>query len=237
MKCIHLFIVMVIVFLTSCQTMPVINPPMLPAAQKSLTCPSPFLKEKYQLIHAIEITAAGNVQGGIIGVTVADPSTRFVSCAIMTAEGMVLLEAQSGADKLTVYRALPPFDSGDFAKNMIDDIKLIFFPPQGLMQKKGNLPDGSTACRWQAQNGDFIDVIASKPQSTEIKKYSAGGSLKRHIKITQTAGNAYQSIELQGSGIINYTLLMTLIEAQPAESELPVKEKSKVKHNEKPRKR
>src|SRR5450759_2024361 len=235
MKCIHLFIV--IVFLVSCSTMPVINPPMLPAAQKNLTCPSPFLKEKYQLIHSIEITAAGNVQGGIIGVTVADPSTRFVSCAIMTAEGMVLLEAQSGADKLIVHRALPPFDSGDFAQNMIDDIKLIFFTPQGLMQKKGNLPDGSTACRWQEENGDFIDVIANKPKSTEIKKYSACGRLKRHIKLTQTAGNAYQSIELQGSGIVNYTLLMTLIEAQPAEGELPGKEKLKVKNNEKLRRR
>jgi hypothetical protein len=235
MKCIHLFIV--IVFLVSCQTIPLINPPVLPAAQKNLTCPSPFLKEKYQLVHAIEISAAGNTQGAIIGITVADPSTRFVSCAIMTAEGMVLLEAQSGSQKLIVHRALPPFDSGDFAKNMIDDIKLIFFPPQGLLQKKGNLPDGSTACRWQEENGDFIDVIASKPESTEIKKYSACGSLKRHIKLKETAGNAYSSIELRGSGILNYTLLMTLIEAQRSESELPGKDKSKVKNNEKPRRR
>jgi hypothetical protein len=154
----------------------------------------------------------------------------------MTAEGMVLLEAEAGAEKLIIHRALPPFDSGDFAQNMIDDINLIYFTPQGLMQKKGNLPDGSTACRWQAQNGDFIDVIANKPQSTEIKKYSACGSLKRHIKLTQTGGNDYSSIELQGSGIINYTLLMTLIEAQPAESKLTGK-KLKVKNNEKPRRR
>ena len=226
MKYIPLFIG--IIFLASCSTMPAINPPILPAAQKNLTCPSPFLKEKYQLIHAIEITAAGNAQGGIIGVTVADPSNRFVSCAIMTAEGMVLLEAQSEAEKLSIHRALPPFDSGDFAKNMIDDIKLTFFTPEGLMQKKGNLPDGSTACRWQEKNGDFTYVIASKPGSTEIKKYSACGNLKRHIKLTQTAGNAYSIIELQGSELINYTLLMTLIEAQPAESKLP-ENKLKVK--------
>jgi len=62
-------------------------------------------------------------------------------------------------------------------------------------------------------------VIANKPESTEIKKYSACGSLKRHIKLTETAGNAYSSIELQGSEIINYKLLMTLIEAQQVESE------------------
>ena len=235
MKCIPLFII--ICFLASCSTMPAINQPMLPVAQKKLTCPSPFLKEKYQLIHAIEITTAGNVQGAIIGITVADPSTRFVSCAIMTAEGMVLLEAQSGGEKLIIHRALPPFDSGDFAQNMIDDIKLIFFTPQGIMQNKGNLDDGSIACRWQDQNGDFIDVIANKPESTEIKRYSACGNLQRHIKLTQTAGNAYSNIELQGSGIVDYTLLMTLIEAQPATGELPGKEKLKGKNNEKSRRK
>jgi hypothetical protein len=225
-----------IVFLASCSTMPVITAPMLLAAHKNLPCPSPFLKEKYQLIHAIEVNAAGNVQGGIIGVTVVDPSTRFVSCAIITAEGMVLMEAKSEGEKLIINRALPPFDSGDFAKNLIDDIRLIYFNPQGLLQKKGNLPDGSTACRWQEENGNFIDVIAAKQESTEIKKYSACGGLKRHIKITQTARYPYSSIELQGSEMVDYTLLMTLIEAQPAESKLPGK-KLKVKNNEKLRRR
>ena len=99
------------------------------------------------------------------------------------------------------------------------------------MQHKGTLADGSTACRWQEEDGDFIDVIASKSGSKEINKYSAGGRLKRHITLTQTAGSAYQSIELQGSGIVDYTLHMTLVEAQPA------KEKSKVKNNDKLRRR
>jgi len=216
MKYISLFIG--IVFLASCSTMPVITAPMLLATHKNLPCPSPFLKEKYQLIHAIEVNAAGNVQGAIIGVTVVDPYTRFVSCAIMSAEGMVLLEAKSEGEKLIIYRALPPFDSGDFAKNLIDDIRLIYFNPQGLLQKKGNLPDGSTACRWQEENGNFIDVIAGKPESTEIKKYSVGGRLKRYIKITQKTGNPYSIIELQGSEMVDYTLLMTLIEAQPVKT-------------------
>jgi len=216
MKCIPLFIV--VFFLVSCSTMPAINPPMLSAAQNNFTCPSPFLKEKSQLVHAIEITAAGNVQGAIIGITVADPSTRFISCAIMTTEGMVLLEAQSEKEKLIVYRALPPFDSGDFTQNMIDDISLIYFNPQGLLQKKGNLSDGSTACRWQEENGDFIDVIDNKTESTEIKKYSPGGSLNRYVKLKQTAGNPYSSIELEGSEMVNYRLLMTLIDAHPVKT-------------------
>ena len=219
----YISLLIIVISLASCSTMPVITSPMLPAAQKNLTCPSPFLKEKSQLIHAIEINAAGNVQGAILGVTVVDPFTRFVSCAIMTAEGMVLLEAQSNGEKLIINRTLPPFDSGDFAKNLIDDIRLIYFNPQGLLQKNGNLPDGATACRWQEENGNFIDVIAGKLESAEIKKYSESGSLKRHIKLTQRDGNPYSIIELQGREMVDYTLLMTLIEAQTAEGKLPGK--------------
>ena len=98
MKYAYLLIVIATVFLVSCQTLPVINPPSLPAAEKNFRCPSVFLKEKYQLIHAIEIQAGGSAQGAIIGVTVADPFTRSVSSAIMTAEGVVLFEAQSDGE-------------------------------------------------------------------------------------------------------------------------------------------
>jgi len=208
-----------IVFLFSCQTLPLINLPVSPANEKTLTCPSPFLKEKYRLVHAIETRVAGKTQSAIIGVTLADPSTRFISCAIMTAEGMVLFEAESGPGTLKITRSLPPFDSIDFAKNMIEDIKLIFFAPEGKIQKKGNLPDGAAVCRYLEGNGDWIDVITDKSEGTAIKRYSSVGILKRQVKFNKTSGNIYQSIELQANEAFNYSLLMTLIEAQPVKSE------------------
>jgi len=208
------------VFLLSCQTLPLINSPVSSAEEKALTCPSPFLKEKYRLVHAIETRVAGDTRSVIIGVTLADPSTRFISCAIMTAEGMVLFDAESGPGTLKVNRALPPFDSADFAKNMIEDIKLIFFSPEGKIQKKGNLPDGATACRYHEENGDWIDVLNDKSEGVTIKRYSSAGILKRQIKFNKTAGNIYQSIELQANETFNYSLLMTLIESQPVEGEL-----------------
>jgi len=212
-------LLILIIFLFSCQTLPLINSPVSPANEKALTCPSPFLKEKYRLVHTIETRVAGKTQSAIIGVTLADPSTRFVSCAIMTAEGMVLFEAESGLGTLKITRALPPFDSVDFAKNMIEDIKLIFFAPEGKVQKKGNLPDGTAVCRYLEGNGDWIDVITDKSEGMAIKRYSSAGILKRQVKFKKTAGNIYQSIELQANETFNYSLLMTLIEAQPVESE------------------
>jgi len=213
-------LILITVFLASCQSLPVINAPAPQAEGKSFACPSPFLKEKYRLIHAIEIRMAGDTRGAIIGVTLADPATRLISCAIMTAEGIVLFETGEDAGLLKVNRALPPFDSADFAQNMIDDIKLIFFAPAGKIEQKGNLPGGVAVCRWREENGGWIDVLANKPKGIEIKLYSSCGSLKRHIKFEKTDENIYQKIELDANELYSYSLFMTLIEAQPAKEEL-----------------
>ncbi len=216
----RLSLLILIFFLCSCQTMPLINPPVSPTGGRSFTCPSPFLKSKYRFIHTIEVRMAGNTQSAIIGVTVADPSAGIVSCAIMTAEGMVMFEAESGPAGIKVHRALPPFDSENFAKSMIEDIKLIFFTPQGRIQRRGYLPDGAIVCRYQEENGDWIDVIACKAEGTEIKRYSSAGIIKRQIKFKEISGNIYQRIELQAYETFDYSLLMNLVEAQPVKSKL-----------------
>jgi hypothetical protein len=199
--------------------LPLINSPASPAEVKNITCQSPFLKEKDRLVHAIEIRVAGKTQSAVIGVTLANPDTRLISCAIMTPEGMVLFEAESGPGMLKVNRALPPFDSIDFAKNMLEDIKLIFFAPDGKIQKKGNLPDGMIACRYHEENVDWIDVMTDKSEGIVIKRYTSDGILKRHVIFNKTMGNIYQSIELNANETFSYLLLMTLIEARPAKSE------------------
>jgi hypothetical protein len=209
------------VFLLSCQTLPLINSSVSAVNENALICPSPFLKEKYRLVHSIENRMFDETQSVIIGVTLADPSTRFISCAIMSAEGMVLFEAESSPDMLKVNRALPPLDAADFAKNMIEDIKLIFFAPDGKLKVKGILTDGATACRYLEENGDWIDVINDRMEGTAVKRYSPSGILKRHIKFNKAAGNIYQNIELQAYETFNYSLLINLIEAQPIGNQYP----------------
>ncbi len=218
MKGFSLFILLF--FLVSCQALPKIaDAPLTPQGKKTLTCPSPFLKEKTRLIHTIEVHSAGNARSSIIGITLADPNTRLVSCVIMTAEGMVLFEAEEGAGLLNISRALPPFDSGDFAKNMIADIKLIFFAPEGKSSQRGTLPNEAIVCRWHEENGEWIDVSAHQQGNIDIKLYSAAGSLKRHVNFNNKAKESiYQSIELYAKELPNYSLLMTLIEAQPVKN-------------------
>lgn len=172
------------------------------------------------MVHAIETRMGGQTQSAIIGVTVADPVSRSIDCAIMTAEGMVLFEAEDRCNKLLVTRALPPFDSEGFAKNMIADIKLIFFMPEGKLQQKGFLHDGSTVCRHHEENGDWIDVIKNTSADIEIRRYSSSGALKRQVFFKKTAQNIYQHIELHAYETFDYSLVMTLIDAQPIKTKL-----------------
>ncbi len=206
--------------LFSCQTLPVIDSPLLLKNEKSFICPSPFLKQKSHFVHAIEIRMGGQTQSAIIGVTVADPVSRSIDCAMMTAEGLVLFEARSGPDKLMVSRALPPFDSENFAKNIIEDTQLIFFAPEGEIHNEGYFADGSIVCRYLEENGDWIDIIKNTSADIEIRRYSSSGALKRQILFNKTAKNIYQQIELRAYETFDYSLLMTLIEAQPVKKQL-----------------
>ncbi len=210
----RLSLLIITVFLFSCQTLPTIHSPSSLSSDKSSTCPYPFLKEKYRLTHTMEVRVAGEVRSSVIGITVADPATRSVSCAILTAEGMVLFEAESTSGGLKVNRALPPFNTSDFAKNMIDDIQLIFFEPEGEIKHRGYLPDGATVCRYLQKNGDSIDVIKNESAGAEIKRYSSSSALKRHILFDKMAKSFYQHIELRAYEAFDYSLVMNLIEAK-----------------------
>lgn len=204
--------------LVSCQTLPAITPSTLPAESESAVCFEPFLKKSYRFIHSIEFGLTGNAQGQVIGVTVVDPVNRFVSCVIMTVEGLVLFDAEA-RPALKINRAVSPFDSGDFAAGMIDDIRLIFFAPQGNLETKGVLTTGEDICRWRETAGDWIDVVTRRREEVDITRYSVCGNWKRRVRL-QHAGNIYRTIELTARETFNYSLKMVLIEAEPLGGEL-----------------
>ena len=210
-------LIICVFFLSACQTLPVITQ-ATPPEKTASACPNPFLKQKTTLIHAIEVHMAGGIKSAVIGVTEADPATREISCAIMTAEGMVLFEAIETNGTLDVRRAMSPFDSAHFARNMLEDIKLIFFEPLGNIEKIGFLPTGDIACRWRTGNSDTIDVLKTGGGLSEVKLYSGSGKVKRYIKFNDLAGGFYQNIELRAQEIASYTLFMNLVEARPAKN-------------------
>jgi len=209
--------------LISCAALPAIRPvPNL--AEKNIICPSPFLTGKIRLIHAIEVRAAGQVQTVMIGVTMMDPVTRTISCALMSAEGVALFEAVSGPDGLKVSRALPPFDAADFAQKMMDDIDLIFLAPRGALTEKGIFATGETVCRRHKEPGGWIDVWQGHDGVIHICRYSEGGRLQRSVTLAGKLANPYSIIDLQASERVDYSLMMTLIESEAVRDEPQWKE-------------
>ncbi|PKN17785.1 MAG: hypothetical protein CVU71_15265 [Deltaproteobacteria bacterium HGW-Deltaproteobacteria-6] len=204
--------------LLSCAALPQIFQPAGPATQ-TILCPSPFLTEKTRLIHAIEVRTAGETKTVMIGVTLTDPSSRTISCALMSAEGVTFFEAASGPSGLMVSRALPPFDEGDFARNMMEDIELIFLAPPGMLTQKGVLAGGDQVCRWHNKQGGWVDVLSGPDGRMNVRRYSEGGGLKRSVRLAPAAAPPYSTIELQASELFDYTLMMTLIEAEAAKDE------------------
>lgn len=209
--------------LISCAALPAIRPvPNL--AEKNIICPSPFLTGKIRLIHAIEVRAAGQVQTVMIGVTMMDPVTRTISCALMSAEGVALFEAVSGPDGLKVSRALPPFDAANFAQKMMDDIDLIFLAPRGTLTEKGIFATGETVCRRHKELGGWIDVWQGHDGTIHICRYSEGGRLQRSVTLAGGLANPYSTINFQASERVDYSLMMTLIESEAVRDEPQRKE-------------
>lgn len=198
--------------LAACSALPVIQ--AVPASDKKTGCPSQFTSEPRRFIHTIEAQAAGKTQAVMIGVTLLNPQTRMISSAIVSAEGLSLFEAASFAGDVKVSRALPPFDAPDFARNMMEDIDLIFLAPAGAPESQGVLAGGRAVCRWHRENGGWVDVSDDADGRIRIQRYTQGGALKRSVTLTAAEGNAYASIHLQASGLIHYTLIMTLLESE-----------------------
>jgi len=225
MRCLVLLIGSFLV--VSCAALPAIHPPPSVSYGKTFTCPSPFLLEKTRLIHAIEVRAAGRIQTVMIGVTLLDPATRTISCALMSPEGMALFEAAAGPGGLKIGRALPPLDSVDFARNMMADIELIFLPPPDAPAQKGVLASGEVVCRRHKEPGGWIDVLEGPDGHIQIRRYSEGGSLQRRVILDGKSANAYSTIELQST---TYTLIMTLIESEAVKGNPTISEEAGATH-------
>lgn len=212
--------------LASCATLPAIQEPSADQAKKPVNCPSPFLLEKTRFIHTVDVQAAGQTKAVMIGVTVADPVRRTFSCAIMSTEGMVVFEAVSENEGVKVIRALPPFDKPDFARNMMDDMELIFLEPAGELVEKGVFVSGDVVCRMRKEQGGWIDVMAGHDGRIQIRRYSEYGTLMRTVLLNGHSSNAYKTIELQSAGWMSYGLTMTLIESEVVRDKPPMQKQS-----------
>jgi hypothetical protein len=190
--------------------------PLDPARKSAVLeeCRRPFLPGKYRLVHALETVMPDGAKGTAVGVLVADPRTRGFRTVLMTIEGFVLFDAEAG-ETLTVHRAVPPFDAPAFAERLAEDIRLAFFPPGEAPAAWGEGEAGALVCRFERADGRLVEVMTMEDGGMGIHLYGAGQELLKRVKMTPPAvPGLADTLEIQSSGWLSYTLRLRLLESE-----------------------
>lgn len=179
-------------------------------------CEAVFPRGKWQLLHSIETSLPGGHKGFVMGLTVISSVDETVRCVIMTIEGLVLFDAAYDG-RVTVKRAVAPFDAENFARGLVRDIRLIFFKPGVVPDETGRLKNGSATCRYRDSDGHIVDVITRVDGNWEIRQYDQQLRVIRTVKGLRPGDfpGISKRIELTAAGLSRYVLVMDLVEAVP----------------------
>jgi len=207
-----LTLLLLLLILASCAGVPRLEP--LPAGGKDASparCAAPFLAKGWRLVHSV----SGSFPGGgttMIGVTEARPGTRRLHCVLMSVEGLVLCDALYDG-KLTVIRGIGPFSSPDMVMGMVRDISLMLFAPVG--EAETGTVAGARTCRYRSGE-DVTDISPGMGGTIDLALYAAG-TRSRTVRFSRLRGDGLPArMELAAHGVPGYSLLLDLIEAEPA---------------------
>lgn len=214
------FLLGVVFLIGSCTTLPKAHhPEALQTGAVFVDCRKLFPAGRWQFQHVIAATFPGGKKSVLMGVSVISGDTGSIRCVLMTVEGMVVFDAEHNR-KLKVRRAIPPFDTENFAKGLIGDIRLIFFVPAGAMADSGTLGDGASVCRYRLPQNRFVDIVRHSEQHWEILEYDYRFKKQRTVEFFFSDGEidsdrfrAPGRLKLTSLVYPGYTLDLDLVEA------------------------
>lgn len=214
-------VALLLCLLASCAGLPPITPgggALRAGADEAFAPGAVFPEGRWQLLHAIQAELPGGRTLVMLGLTVMSSTGRSCRSVLMTLEGFVVFDGEHDG-RLTVHRALPPFDSPHFAGGLMEDIRLVFFEPDGPVVASGTLKGGGAVRRHRLPDGGTVDLELLPGDDWRIRRYDPSGTLTRTVRATHGRGdqNGFpQTVELTAAGGQDYRLTMTLIEAVPA---------------------
>jgi hypothetical protein len=206
---------LIVGLLTACSSLPQIKPAG-PDLQPNLRerCQAVFPAGPHQFVHSIEARLPDDSRSMAVGIVTLDPDKGVVSCVIMTLEGFVLFDARY-QQAVTVNRAVYPFDSPEFAKNMMADIRFIFFQPGGVLAAAGVFDNDFPGCRWRNTDGLAVDVVLNQQRGWLIRKYDVSDHVASQVRAYALNPEGIPGkIELSRYSFPGYTLKMTLLQAE-----------------------
>jgi len=204
----------------ACHSLPPLKPADLAPHGMATACESAFPHHAWRMVHTITTDLPGQRKGVMLGVVSLSPATGTIECALLSIEGLRLFEARDDGT-LTIRRALPPFDRPALAEGMMQDIRLLFFPPLGAPIATGIRPSGEPACRYALADGT-LDVVHTPEGTYILERYDRRQRMVRRVEINECRpAGAEESeavpchIHLEAMGANAYRLDLELVEARP----------------------
>jgi hypothetical protein len=216
-------VALLLCLLASCAGLPPVTPggdALRAGADEAFAPGTVFPEGRWQLLHAIQAELPGGRTLVMLGLTVMSSTGRSCRSVLMTLEGFVVFDGEHDG-RLTVHRALPPFDSPHFAEGLMEDIRLVFFAPEGPVVATGTLPDGGAVRRHRLPDGGTVDVELLPGADWRIRRYDASEVLTRTVRARHGLKDQHgfpEAVELTATGGQDYRLTLTLLEAVPAGS-------------------
>jgi len=207
------FLLAALMLCAGCLSVP--ETPLLPGSPEDPErCIALFPSGPWVSIHKIEAVINGGLSSSLIGITKGDPAGRKLHTVLLTPEGFVLFEAEENGDTISVMKALSPFDSPAFAKGLMEDVNLLFLPPEGGASDWGRTADGAVLCRWKRPAGYREDIRLSA--GVKISLLDGHGDLVKEALLTGPFVNGLASrMELNAHKPAPYKLKMTLLQGTP----------------------
>jgi hypothetical protein len=188
---------------------------LVPGAPEDIErCVELFPSEPWECVHKIDAVIQEGMSSSLLGVTKGDPAGRKLHTVLLTPEGFILFEAEQHEDKISVLKAVAPFDSPAFARGLMEDVNLLFLPPQGGPSKWGMTADGATLCRWESPDGSRREIALSTVLKISLR--DRHGDLVKEALLTAPFVKGLASrMELQAHKPAPYRLQMTLLQGTP----------------------
>ena len=167
----------------------------------------------WESVHRIEATIREGGSSSLLGVTKGEPSERRLESLLLTPEGFILFDAELSKDGLAVRKAVAPFDSPAFARGLMEDVSLLFLPPQGKPTAWGKETGGTMVCKWEDPGGSHTDITGSMDGGWRILRRNKKGKVIKELVLNGPFVNGLASrVELRAFEPVRYRLRMTLIQ-------------------------
>jgi hypothetical protein len=179
-------------------------------------CYAIFPGEPWESVHRIEATIRGGGSSSLLGVTKGDPSERRLQSLLLTPEGFILFDAELSEGGIAVRKAVAPFDSPAFARGLMEDVSLLFLPPQVKPTAWGMETDGTMICNWEDRDDSHTEISGSMDSGWRILRQNKKGKVIKEIVLNGPFVNGLASrIELRAFKPVPYRLRLTLVQPSP----------------------